>query len=184
MRTGHHCCQPAMERFGVPATIAARLHSTTRAPEVDRLVEAPAFPPAQASRKTDGAHSNGHAPIAYPAATAKTVAAAARLADEFAFMDDAGGREAKSQFVLDTAKSLPHHFDLLQKVTDRIPGCMSQVYLVGREKPGESGTFEFVADADAEIVRGLIAILEQLYSGQKARDVAAFDIEQFFEKIG
>ncbi len=111
-----------------------------------------------------------------------------QLAEEFAFMGDVGGegggREAKSQFVLDTAKSLPHHFDLLKQVTQRIPGCMSQVYLVGREKPGEAGTFEFVADADAEIVRGLIAILEQLYSGQKAREVAAFDIEAFFRKIG
>ena len=127
--------------------------------------------------------SNGHSPLLYPAATAKSVAAAAEaLAEEFAFMGDAGGREAKSQFVLDTAKSLPHHFDLLKQVTERIPGCMSQVYLVGREKPGEPGTFEFVADSDAEIVRGLIAILEQLLFGAEgqAREVAAFLILRNF----
>ena len=41
-----------------------------------------------------------------------------------------------------------------------------------------------MADADAEIVRGLIAILERLYSGQKAAEVAAFDIEGFFGRIG
>ena len=44
--------------------------------------------------------------------------------------------------------------------------------------------FEFVADADAEIVRGLIAILERLYSGQRAKEVAAFDVEGFFGRIG
>ena len=44
--------------------------------------------------------------------------------------------------------------------------------------------FEFVADADAEIVRGLIAILQQLYSGQRVRDILAFDIEAFFGRIG
>ena len=41
-----------------------------------------------------------------------------------------------------------------------------------------------MADADAEIVRGLIAVLERLYSGQRAADVLAFDVEQFFERIG
>ena len=31
VRTGHHCAQPVMERFGVPATARARWRSTTRA---------------------------------------------------------------------------------------------------------------------------------------------------------
>jgi cysteine desulfurase/selenocysteine lyase len=61
---------------------------------------------------------------------------------------------------------------------------MSQVYLVGRRKPGTADTFEFVADADADIVRGLIAILQRLYSGQPASAVLAFDIEKFFTRIG
>jgi cysteine desulfurase/selenocysteine lyase len=61
---------------------------------------------------------------------------------------------------------------------------MSQVYLVGRKKPNTPDTLEFVADADAEIVRGLIAILQRLYSGQRAPEILAFNIDTFFEKIG
>jgi len=41
-----------------------------------------------------------------------------------------------------------------------------------------------VADADAEIVRGEIAILQKLYSGQHAQDVLNFDVDAFFTRIG
>ena len=56
--------------------------------------------------------------------------------------------------------------------------------MVGRKKPGTSNVLEFVADADAEIVRGLIVMLQRLYSGQHAGDVLEFDIEAFFRRIG
>jgi cysteine desulfurase/selenocysteine lyase len=39
IRTGHHCAQPVMERFGVPATARASfgLYNTTT--DVDRLID-------------------------------------------------------------------------------------------------------------------------------------------------
>jgi sulfur transfer protein SufE len=61
---------------------------------------------------------------------------------------------------------------------------MSQVYIICRKVPGTTDRFEFVADADADIVRGEIAILEKLYSGQRAEEVLDFDIEAFFHRIG
>lgn len=182
VRTGHHCCQPVMERFGVAATIRASLAFYNTRDDVDALVAA-LKKLAPGSRKPE-VGSRKDEPIVYPAAIAPTVnEAAATLAEEFEFLGD---RDAKNEYVLDMAKQLPPLFNMLSKVTPRVPGCMSQVYLVGRKKEGGNGdaVFEFVADADAEIVRGLIAMLEKIYSGQKARDVAAFDIEKFFQQIG
>lgn len=188
VRTGHHCCQPVMDRYGVGSTARASFAFYNTRGEVDRLVEALQRIAAEAqraprSRKKEGEPgSNG---IAYPQASARNVKAAAEaLAEEFTFMEESGGREAKSEYVLDLAKQLPGLFDVLKQVTPRVPGCMSQVYLVGRENPAAPGVFEFVADADAQIVRGLIAILQRLYSGQPAREVMTFDIEAFFERIG
>ena len=34
------------------------------------------------------------------------------------------------------------------------------------------------------VVRGLIAVLERLFSGQRAHDVLAFDVEGFFARLG
>lgn len=39
VRTGHHCAQPVMERFGVPATVRASFGIYNTAEEVDRLGE-------------------------------------------------------------------------------------------------------------------------------------------------
>jgi len=40
VRAGHHCAQPAMARFGVPATVRASFGIYNRAADVDRLVAA------------------------------------------------------------------------------------------------------------------------------------------------
>ena len=40
IRTGHHCAQPAMRRFNVPATARASLSFYNTEDEIDRLVEA------------------------------------------------------------------------------------------------------------------------------------------------
>ncbi|HMB69486.1 MAG TPA: cysteine desulfurase [bacterium] len=39
IRTGHHCAQPVMERFGVPATVRASLTIYNDRADIDRLVE-------------------------------------------------------------------------------------------------------------------------------------------------
>jgi sulfur transfer protein SufE len=61
---------------------------------------------------------------------------------------------------------------------------MAQVYLVARRAPNASDVMEFVADADASTVRGLIVLMQRLFSGQRAADVLAFDVEAFFRRIG
>jgi len=40
IRTGHHCTQPVMDRFGVPATARASLAMYSTAAEIDQLVAA------------------------------------------------------------------------------------------------------------------------------------------------
>jgi len=122
------------------------------------------------------------AEIKFPAASGASPSAVAdEIAGVFDFLEE---RNAKNEQVIDYAKDLPSYFDVLKNLTQRVPGCMSQVYIIGRRVPGSSDRFEFVADADADIVRGEIAILEKLYSGQRAKDVLDFDIEAFFNRIG
>ena len=40
VRTGHHCAQPLMERFGIPGTIRASFAFYNSVEEIDRLVHA------------------------------------------------------------------------------------------------------------------------------------------------
>jgi cysteine desulfurase/selenocysteine lyase len=40
VRTGHHCAQPVMDRYGIPGTIRASLAMYNTKEEIDRLTEA------------------------------------------------------------------------------------------------------------------------------------------------
>jgi cysteine desulfurase/selenocysteine lyase len=185
VRTGHHCCQPAMDRFRIPSTARASLAMYNTRADVDALAEAlekmTGKARAQAEAKRESAQG---AEVKYPKASASspTVAADA-LAEDFELLGDA---PAKNEYVLDLGAKLPPLFDLLKVATQgqRVPGCMSEVYLVARRVPEDPTRLEFVADADAHIVRGLIAIMQRLFSGQKSGDILAFDVEAFFRRIG
>jgi cysteine desulfurase/selenocysteine lyase len=179
VRTGHHCCQPVMDRFSIPSTARASLAMYNTREDVDALVAG--------LRKIMRRHA-GDKPISqdsnlrFPAAAGRSPEAVANeIAEVFEFLAE---RDAKNEQVLDYAKQLPRYFDVLKNLTQRVPGCMSQVYMVSRRSPKASDRFEFIADADADIVRGEIAILEKLFSGQLAKDVLGFDIEAFFNRIG
>jgi cysteine desulfurase / selenocysteine lyase len=190
VRTGHHCCMPVMERMKVPATTRASLAMYNTREDVDALVAAlrkivatAASKPAvsQAAAATPApAMAAGGLPFA-PASAASPDEAADELAETFEFLGD---RDARNEYVLDLAKKLPNAFDELKVLTPRVPGCMSEVYLVGRRAPGTSDVLEFAADANADIVRGLIAVLQKLFSGQKGSAVAEFDVARFFSRIG
>jgi len=179
IRTGHHCCQPLMDRLQIPGTARASLAMYNTKEDIDALAEGlkkiarhvPVKSPASAN---DAVQWPG------PAATSPD-AAADELAEVFELLED---RNARNEYVLDLGEKLPNTFDMLKKITPRISGCMSEVYLVGRKSPASPANLEFVADANAEIVRGLIAILQRLYSGQRASEILRFDIEKFFGRIG
>ena len=64
---------------------------------------------------------------------------------------------------------------------NKVPGCVSQVWLVTEK---QSDTLRFRGDSDAHIVRGLVAILLDLYSGRPPADILAFDARAAFEKMG
>ena len=179
VRTGHHCCQPVMDRFGIPATSRASLAMYTTKEDIDTFVSALRAIIAAAPRKA--ASAAAIQVITYPEPSADSVQGAA---DELAEMFDLlGERDARNQYILEIGEKLPPMPAALKTELTRVHGCMSTVHLFGQAHPG-SDRLEFVADSDAHIVRGLIGMIEKLYSGQPARQVLEFDIEGFFQRVG
>jgi cysteine desulfurase/selenocysteine lyase len=128
------------------------------------------------------AGEQGAIEVAYPAATAPSPEAAAEaIADDFALLPDWPTRH---NYLIELGERLPPMPDALKTEANRVQGCQSTVYLSARRKPGADTEIEFLADSDAAIVRGLIALLEQLCSGQSAEAILAFDIEGFFARLG
>ncbi|MBK1653161.1 SufS family cysteine desulfurase [Allochromatium vinosum] len=200
IRTGHHCCQPLMDRLDVTSTARASFGVYNRPDEVEALAEALSEIRASASRQrhasgasqvTLGAAGESASPgsgegtgptLSYPAAVADSPRAAAdEIAEVFELLPDWPMRH---QHIIDLGDRLPPMPDSLKTEANAVHGCQSQVHIAARVRPGTTDVIEFLADSDANIVRGLIALLQQLYSGQRACDILAFDVEAFFKQIG
>ena len=126
------------------------------------------------------APANGEAIYPEPAANSPTEAA-----DELGeFFDAVDDWAEKYGYLIDIGSKLPPMPGVLKQECNRVQGCQSTVYMHARKKPGTTDVIEFLADSDADIVRGELALLQRLYSGQKASEVLAFDMEGFMRRIG
>ncbi len=182
VRTGHHCCQPVMDRFGIPGTTRASFAMYNTIAEVDLFVEALRGLIADATAKTQPAAPTKGTEPAYPRAVAASPQAAAEeLIEDFDLFENWGERY---QYLIDMGEDIPPLPDEFRTEANRVRGCQSTVFLWARKRPGTADVIEFLADSDADIVRGLIAVLQRLYSGQKAEQVRAFDVEGFFARLG
>ncbi|MCA9132611.1 MAG: SufS family cysteine desulfurase [Planctomycetales bacterium] len=182
IRTGHHCCMPLMEALQIPGTCRASLAMYNTADEVDRLVTVLQQLVDKRVEQAATRPEAESAELSFAPATAESISAAAQeLQEEFLLFDDA---QSKTELLMELGQGLPHNFDALKAISTAVPGCMSEVYLIGRPVPSQADKFEFVADSNAEIVRGLIALLQAVYSGQSASEVLEFDSDAFFRRIG
>ncbi len=185
VRTGHHCCQPVMDRFDIPGTtrISFAMYNTTA--EIDLFVDALRGIIAEHLRLSAKPHAAGQAQDVEPtyprAVAASPQAAADELAEDFDLFENWGERY---QYLIDMGEDIPPLPDDFRTDANRVRGCQSTVFLWARKRPSTTDVIEFLADSDADIVRGLIGVLERLYSGQKAEQVLAFDIEGFFARLG
>jgi cysteine desulfurase/selenocysteine lyase len=183
VRTGHHCCMPLMERFGVPGSARASFGVYNTLDEVDVFADVLRTIITEASGKVrvSLAVDSGQ-PASFPEASALSPESAANeLAEDFDFLEDWADRY---QHIIELGEKLPPMPTEMKVPENRVHGCQSTVFLQARKKPGTSDVIQFLADSDADIVRGELAILQRLYSGQKAGDVLAFDVQRFFHRLG
>lgn len=195
IRTGHHCCQPLMDRFGIASTARASFALYNELSEIDRLADAlgeivAAAPTAIAvvdAREDPGVDPGAgagppDADLHYPSAVAASPEAAAEeIAEIFELLPDWPMRH---QQIMDFGARLPAMPESLKTPEHFVPGCQSRVHLAARVRPGPERMIEFLADSDAQIVRGLIALMQKLYSGQPADSILRFDAQAFFSRLG
>jgi cysteine desulfurase/selenocysteine lyase len=116
-----------------------------------------------------------------PRVAAHPDAAAEELAELFEFLDD---WPARYNYLIELGeKNLPLPEEMKTEV-NRVHGCQSTVFLHCRKKPGSSNVLEFLADSNTDLVRGLLVLLQRLFSGQPADQVLAFDVHGFFRRLG
>jgi cysteine desulfurase/selenocysteine lyase len=187
VRTGHHCCQPVMDFMKIPGTARASLAMYNTRDDVDALVDGLKKIVAQAveqrvHRKIGDWKQMSMSDAAYPGPAAPTPQEAAEeLAELFELFDDA---QSRLGFVDELGGKMPPMPESLKTDENFVKGCMSTVHVAARAKPGAGDVIEFLGDSNTPIVKGLIAIVQRLWSGQRAADVLAFDMPAFLRRVG
>ena len=104
------------------------------------------------------------------------------LVETFEFLDD---WEDRYRHVIDLGKAMDPLDEALRVPATKVDGCASQVWLVPRiNGTGPQAVFTFDGESDAMIVRGLIAILKLLYSGQTVAEVLKTDAAAELGRLG
>ena len=103
------------------------------------------------------------------------------LIEEF---EDLGDWDDQCDYLIDLGYGLPKLPDEFKTEEHRVHGCQSNVWLVPEVRTGDPTTIEFVANSDAIIVNGLIAVLTIMYSGRPAEEILRLDARNVFAKLG
>lgn len=91
--------------------------------------------------------------------------------------------EERFRYLIGLGKNLAGLPENARTEANRVQGCQSQVWLTARVLPGAPPAIELAADADAFIVRGLVAILLLVYSGKTAQEILDYDIDRLFQQL-
>ena len=105
------------------------------------------------------------------------------IRENFELLDDWDDRY---RYVIELGRTLEPMPEAEHSAANKVQGCASQVWLsrtIAHNETGEA-LLKYLGDSDAHIVRGLIAILLTLYSGQTPKQILATDAVAIFDEFG
>lgn len=105
------------------------------------------------------------------------VAKQQHMIDDLAVIEDP---QERLSVVVDQARSRPPLPETERTDAHRVKGCISLAWLVGETRDGRC---HFRCDADSPLVRGLLVLLCDLYSGATPSEIAATE-PQILEQLG
>jgi cysteine desulfuration protein SufE len=99
------------------------------------------------------------------------------IEEEFSLYDD---WTDKYEYIIELGRALPAFEAALRNEAHLIKGCQSQVWL----KATYDGTLlHFNADSDAQIPKGIVALLLRVLNGERPESVVEADLS-FLDRIG
>ena len=101
------------------------------------------------------------------------------LADNFELLGD---WDTRYEYLMDLGKQLGELPEAAKTDEAKVHGCMSNVWVVA--DLNDEGTVQFRAECDTAVIRGVIAVLVAVYSGQTPVACQDLDADEVFETLG
>jgi cysteine desulfuration protein SufE len=110
--------------------------------------------------------------------------APATIEELYAEFEELGDWDAQCDYLIDLGYELPKLPESAKTEANRVHGCQSTVWLDAHVRPGDPPVVEFIANSDAIIVNGLIAILMAMYNHRTPQEILATDVKSVFSRLG
>jgi cysteine desulfuration protein SufE len=92
------------------------------------------------------------------------------IRDEFEFLE----REDRYRLLIDLGRALEPMPDALKTDATKVRGCSAQVWVY--PVPQSDGRLHFLADSDAHITKGIVALILNLVQDRSPHEILALDI--------
>lgn len=94
-----------------------------------------------------------------------------QIREDYQLLDDADDRY---RFLIDLGRALETMPDALKTDATRVRGCSASVWVYPTRS---NGRLHFLADSDAAITKGIVALIVALVQDRSAQDILATDID-------
>ena len=103
------------------------------------------------------------------------------IVNAFQFISD---WETRYHFLVELGEELPP-LDVTHQIDENlVHGCMSKVWIAAEPDDIDPSILNFVGDCDTATIKGLVAVLITLYSGNTTQAILNIDADQVFQKLG
>ncbi|WDE07043.1 SufS family cysteine desulfurase [Thalassomonas viridans] len=169
VRSGHHCAMPLMEYLKLSGCLRLSLAPYNTFAEIDTVIGV-----LTAIIHGEEAELDADKTPAAPVADASTA-----MLERFAAIK---GWDSRHREIMLLGKTLDRMDKGERSEQTLIAGCESLAWLSYRLD--DNGYYHFKADSDAKVIRGLLAIVLAAFNNKTAAQIAAFDIQGYFEQLG
>jgi cysteine desulfuration protein SufE len=94
-----------------------------------------------------------------------------------------GDWDQRYQYLVELGERLPEMPAELRSEEHRVKACMSRVWVAAYPDPGASGLIRYHGDCDTAIIKGVVGLLVELFSGLRPQQVMELDVDRLFERI-
>ncbi len=167
VRSGHHCAMPLMQTLALPGTTRASFAFYNTFEEVERFAEA-------IDRMSSSSLESSSAVTAPPDAQPATTSI---LAELLALKD----WNARYRQIMLHGKIMNSASSHIKTDANLIKGCESNTWL--SYKLSDDQRIIFYADSDARIIRGLLALVIDIFNNKTVSEIRSIDIDDIFNQL-
>lgn len=171
IRSGHHCAMPLMEYLNISGCLRVSMAPYNTLIEIDYFIES-----LMKIIQQDN-DSFGMSEVIKSSNVCETESD--KIIEKFSRIKSWDSRHREIMLL---GKQLDRLDKSLRDSQSLISGCESSAWLVMQNK--SQGVYNFQADSDAKIIRGLLVIVLAAFNGKTAMQIESFDINNYFERLG